>query len=106
MSATRSAWLPRRDFEDSGGGIPLKFITNTMRRPRRRIAGDLAGMGRRAALDDFYRPAAIARDFLVDRNLTPFLVVHPDLREDFSGLRPVLRKPSLSGMQASFSRMI
>ena len=62
-------------------GIPLKFITNTTRRPRRRIAGDLAGMGLRAALDDIcsYR----------------------------SGLsRPVLRKPSLLGMQASFSRMI
>jgi hypothetical protein len=44
-------------------------------------------MGRRAALDDIYTPAAIARDFLADRNLTPFLVVHPDLREDFSGLR-------------------
>jgi ribonucleotide monophosphatase NagD (HAD superfamily) len=44
-------------------------------------------MGRRAALDDFYTPAAIARDFLADRNLTPFLVVHPDLREDFSELR-------------------
>jgi ribonucleotide monophosphatase NagD (HAD superfamily) len=66
-------------------GIPLKFITNTTRRRRRRIA--LAGMGLRAALDDIYTPAAIARDFLADRNLTPFLVVHPDLREDFSGLR-------------------
>ena len=68
-------------------GIPLKFITNTTRRPRRRIAEDLAGMGLRAALDDIDTPAAIARDFLADRNLTPFLVVHPDLREDFSGLR-------------------
>ena len=67
--------------------IPLKFITNTTRRPRRRIAGDLAGMGLRAALDEIYTPAAIARDFLADRNLTPLLVVHPDLREDFSGLR-------------------
>jgi ribonucleotide monophosphatase NagD (HAD superfamily) len=56
-------------------GIPLKFITNTTRRPRRRMVGDLAGMGLRAALDDIYTPAAIARDFLADRNLTPFLVV-------------------------------
>ena len=36
--------------------IPLKFITNTTRRPRRRIAGDLAGMGLRAALNDIYTP--------------------------------------------------
>jgi hypothetical protein len=43
-------------------------------------------MGLRAELDDIFTPAAIARDFLADRNLTPFLVVHPNLREDFSGL--------------------
>jgi HAD superfamily hydrolase (TIGR01458 family) len=67
-------------------GIRLKFITNTTRRPRRRIAEDLTQMGLRAELDDIFTPAAIARDFLADRNLTPFLVVHPDLREDFSGL--------------------
>jgi HAD superfamily hydrolase (TIGR01458 family) len=67
-------------------GIRLKFITNTTRRPRRRIAEDLTQMGLRAELDDIFTPAAIARDFLADRNLTPVLVVHPDLREDFSGL--------------------
>jgi hypothetical protein len=43
-------------------------------------------MGVRAELDNIYTPAAIARDVLADRSLTPFLVVHPDLREDFSGL--------------------
>jgi hypothetical protein len=32
-------------------------------------------MGLRAALDDIDTPAAITRDFLADRNLTPFLVV-------------------------------
>jgi HAD superfamily hydrolase (TIGR01458 family) len=69
-------------------GIPLKFITNTTRRPRRRIVEDLARIGLRAELDDIYTPAAVARDFLAQRNLTPFLVVHPELREDFSGLRP------------------
>jgi HAD superfamily hydrolase (TIGR01458 family) len=67
-------------------GIRLKFITNTTRRPRRRIAEDLTQMGLRAELDNIYTPAAIARNFLADRSLTPFLVVHPDLREDFSGL--------------------
>jgi ribonucleotide monophosphatase NagD (HAD superfamily) len=43
-------------------------------------------MGLRAELDNIYTPAAIARDFLADRNMTPYLVVHPDPREDFSGL--------------------
>jgi HAD superfamily hydrolase (TIGR01458 family) len=70
-----------------GAKIPLKYITNTTRRPRRRIAEDLARMGLRVELEDIFTPAAIARDFLADRNLTPFLVVHPDLREDFPGLQ-------------------
>jgi HAD superfamily hydrolase (TIGR01458 family) len=67
-------------------GIPLKFITNTTRRPRRRIVADLARLGVHAVLEDVYTPAVIAHDLLLQRKLTPFLVVHPDLREDFSGL--------------------
>jgi HAD superfamily hydrolase (TIGR01458 family) len=66
--------------------IPLKFITNTTRRPRRRIVEDLARLGVHVAFEDVYTPATIAHDFLAQRRLTPFLVVHPDLREDFSGL--------------------
>ena len=67
--------------------LPLKFITNTTRRPRRRIVRDLALLGLQVALEDVYTPAALAHDFLARRNLAPFLVVHPELREDFSGLR-------------------
>ena len=66
--------------------IPLKFITNTTRRPRRRVVEHLARLGLQVALEDVYTPAAIAHDLLAQRKLTPFLVVHPDLREDFSGL--------------------
>ena len=67
--------------------LPLKFITNTTRRPRRRIVRDLAQLGLQVAPEDVYTPAALAHDFLARRNLAPFLVVHPELREDFSGLR-------------------
>jgi HAD superfamily hydrolase (TIGR01458 family) len=66
--------------------IPLKFITNTTRRPRRRIVDDLARHGLGASSSDVYTPAAIAREFLARRNLAPFLITHPDLREDFAGL--------------------
>src|SRR5262249_2411884 len=52
--------------------------------------------------ETYDQPAAIARDFLADRNLTPFLVVHPDLREDLAGGRPVARRPRLAEMQARF----
>jgi HAD superfamily hydrolase (TIGR01458 family) len=66
--------------------LPLKFITNTTRRPLRRIVSDLAQPGLQVAMDDVYTPAAIAQEFLRCRNLRPFLVVHPNLHEDFSGL--------------------
>lgn len=67
-------------------GLPLKFVTNTTTRPLRRIVADLARLGLEAAPQDVYTPAATARDFLAKRKLAPFLVVAPDLREDFFGL--------------------
>ncbi len=66
--------------------LSLKFITNTTRRPRRRIVEHLAKLGLEVALDDVYTPALIARDFLARANLVPWLVTHPDLAEDFAGL--------------------
>jgi HAD superfamily hydrolase (TIGR01458 family) len=65
----------------------LKFITNTTRRPRRRIVSDLANLGLNVATEDVFTPAILARDFLARRGLAPLLIVHPDLREDFAGLR-------------------
>ena len=67
-------------------GIPFKFITNTTRRPRRRIVSDLARLGLSIVAEDLFTPAALARDFLARQNLVPLLIVHPDLREDFIGL--------------------
>jgi len=63
--------------------LPFKFVTNTTRRPLSRIVADLAALGLDAAPEDVLTPAALARDFLHRRNLSPFLVVHPELREDF-----------------------
>ncbi|MBG0792880.1 HAD hydrolase-like protein [Methylocystis sp. H62] len=67
-------------------GLPLKFVTNTTRRPLQRIVNDLARLGLRVEPGDVYTPAAIARDYCIGRRLAPFLVVHPDLYEDFAGL--------------------
>lgn len=67
-------------------GVPYKFITNTTRRPRRAIQQDLARLGVAASIEDVYTPAALVRDFLASNGLAPFLVVHPDLVEDFADL--------------------
>ncbi|WP_036263726.1 TIGR01458 family HAD-type hydrolase [Methylocapsa aurea] len=66
--------------------IPLKFLTNTARRPLRQIVGDLGRLGLSVAAEDVYTPAALARTHLERHNLVPYLIVHPDLREDFAGL--------------------
>ncbi len=67
-------------------GIPHKFITNTTRRPRRQIVEDLARLGLDVAKEDVFTPSIAARDLLAAQNLSPLLIVHPNLREDFSGL--------------------
>jgi HAD superfamily hydrolase (TIGR01458 family) len=66
--------------------ILLKFITNTTRRPRRQIVSDTAQLGLSLAEADVFTPAAMARIYLKQHNLTPFLVVHPNLRSEFDGL--------------------
>jgi len=79
----RLAWVARGDFPIRAAELPLKFITNTTRRPRRRIVRDLAQLGLQVAPEDVYTPAALAHDFLARRNLAPFLVVHPELARGF-----------------------
>lgn len=67
-------------------GVPLKFVTNTTRRPRRVIVEDLMRLGLEVATEDIFTPASIARNLLAQKNIAPLLIVHPDLREDFAGL--------------------
>lgn len=69
-------------------GVPLRFVTNTTRRPRRRVLADLRRLGIDVEADEIFTPACIGRDLLAARDLTPLLVVHPDLVEDFEGLAP------------------
>jgi HAD superfamily hydrolase (TIGR01458 family) len=64
-------------------GIAHKFITNTTRRPRRLIVEDLGRLGLEVAEADVFTPAIAARVPLTREGLTPLLVVHPHLREDF-----------------------
>lgn len=67
-------------------GIPHKFITNTTRRPRRQIVDALGRLGLDVAADDIFTPAVAARAVLAAQGLTPLLVVHPNLNEDFANL--------------------
>ena len=86
--------------------LPFKFVTNTTRRPLARIVADLAALGLEAAREDIYTPAALACDFLRREELKPFLVVHPELREDFRDLPSGQREAVVVGDAGEFLPMI
>lgn len=64
-------------------GRPVRFLTNTTRRPRHRLISDLGGLGLAVAPEEVFTPAAAARDWLVAQGYRPHLLIHPDLTEDF-----------------------
>ena len=66
-------------------GLPLRFITNTTRRSLRQVVEDLGAMGLEVSQGELLTPALLARSYLQKHDLLPFLVVHPDLEEDFTG---------------------
>lgn len=66
--------------------IPFRFVTNTTRKPRRRIVADSARLGLAVDPGDLFTPASLVRDHLAAGGRKPFLLVHPDLLEDFDGL--------------------
>jgi HAD superfamily hydrolase (TIGR01458 family) len=67
-------------------GMRLRFLTNTTRMPRRALLRRLNDMGIRIADDELFTPAQAARTWLAARKLSPHLLIHPDLAEDFAGL--------------------
>jgi HAD superfamily hydrolase (TIGR01458 family) len=63
--------------------VPMRFVTNTTRTPRRVLLDRLADMGFTVSPDLLFTAPRAARDHLVARGLTPYLVIHPDLAEEF-----------------------
>ena len=75
-------------------GLPHKFITNTTRKSRAMLLKKVAQLGLDVDGDDLFMPAIAARQYLEEYNLSPHLLIHPDLEEDFAGL-PQDRSPAL-----------
>jgi len=68
--------------------MPLRFLTNTTRRSTRRLAADLTRIGIELGPGDLLTPAQLAVAHLTERRLTPRLLVHADLEEEFADLPP------------------
>ena len=67
-------------------GLPLRFVTNTTRQPRTRIAHKLRAMGFPIAENEIFTPTRATLDYLQENGLRPHLLVHPDLRAEFAGV--------------------
>lgn len=67
-------------------GLPVRFLTNTTRRPKRVLLEKLGALGFDVQADDVLTPAEAARGWLARERCRPHLLVHPDLEEDFAGL--------------------
>lgn len=65
-------------------GLPVRFLTNSTRSPRRVLLEKLAGMGFELREDELFTPARAALTLLRERDATAHLLIHPDLAEDFA----------------------
>ena len=66
--------------------LPVAYITNTTRRPKRAVMERCAKMGLTIAADELITPAEAARLWLKTHRRSPHLLIHPALAEDFDGL--------------------
>ena len=67
-------------------GLPIRFVSNTTRTAKRAILDQLGRLGFPASDGELFTPAQAARTWLQQHNLSPQLLVHPDLLPDFDDL--------------------
>ncbi|WP_374481507.1 TIGR01458 family HAD-type hydrolase [Zoogloea sp.] len=65
-----------------GLGLPLRFLTNTTRSPRRRIVASLNKMGFDIAPDEIQTAVLATRRLVEQRGLHPHYLVHPDIADE------------------------
>jgi len=66
--------------------IPLRFVTNTSRSPRRAIRARLARLGLEVPEEEIFTAPQTLVAYLRRHDLAPHLLVHPDIEEEFAGL--------------------
>lgn len=57
--------------------IPFKFVTNETQNTRFGLAKKLQSFGFTVSEDDIFAPAPAVREYLIEKNLVPHLLVHP-----------------------------
>lgn len=67
-------------------GLPWRLLTNTSRRPQSAILAELAGLGLSVSAAHLFAAPRVVAETLRRRGLRPLLLVHPDIRSEFSGV--------------------
>lgn len=66
--------------------LPYRLLTNTSRRPQAAILAELRGLGLDVGAEQLFAAPRVVADAVRARGLRPFLLVHPDIRDEFAGL--------------------
>lgn len=77
--------------------IPVRFLTNTTRSPQSSVLAKLRSMRIPVEADELFTPALAARKMIERQGLTPHLLIHPALAEDFAGLEHGERRAVVIG---------
>lgn len=67
-------------------GIPMRFVTNTSRSTRASIVARLQGMGFHITSEEVFTAPLAAKAYCRSRGFHPYLLIHDELRPDFSDL--------------------
>jgi len=64
-------------------GLPLRYITNTSRTPRRKILQKLQAMGFDVSQEEIFTAPSAVQEYIEEHKLNPWLLVHPDIIDEF-----------------------
>lgn len=67
-------------------GIAMRFVTNVTRLPAGGILDRLSRMGLEISDDELITAPRAARSYLISHRLSPYLLIHPSLEEEFRDL--------------------
>ncbi|MEM7068107.1 MAG: TIGR01458 family HAD-type hydrolase [Pseudomonadota bacterium] len=66
--------------------LPIRFLTNTTSAPKRSILEKLRRLGFFCTEDELFTPATVAKNWLIENQTSPHLLMNPALEEDFIGI--------------------
>ncbi|HEC29352.1 MAG TPA: TIGR01458 family HAD-type hydrolase [Gammaproteobacteria bacterium] len=67
-------------------GIPIRYVTNTTRKPAAAIIRQLVNMGFSVNQEELFTAPMAAHSYLQSHRLSPYMLIHKNLREEFTDL--------------------